>query len=105
MSGAVFTLEQVAAMRARLDELTAEFLRCSDPRELADKGGTELQKLLVDRKQRIGYLLAAISDLQRILERVPGATAPAAGDDGAADRIAEAKRLGAQLRERAKGLQ
>lgn len=104
MSGAVFTSEQLAALRERLAELTAEFLRWSDPRDVTDKSGAELQKLLVDRKQRCGHLLAAISDLQRILERVP-AGAPAPAGESAADRVAEAKRLGAQLRERAKGLQ
>lgn len=98
----VFTPEQLAALRARLAELTDEFLRESDPQALAGVQGAELHKAQSGRKQRSGYLLAAISDLQRILERVPAA--PAAGDD-AADRVAEAKRLGAQLRERAKAVQ
>lgn len=100
--GGVFTPEQVAAMRERLAELTAEFLRESDPQALAGVQGPALYKQLAERKQRTGYLLAAISDLQRILERVPAGPAATAGD-GAADAVAEAKRLGAQLRERLKG--
>jgi hypothetical protein len=102
----VFTPEQVAEMRERLAELTAEFLRESDPQSLVGVQGADLHKLLRDRKQRTGYLLAAIGDLQRILERIPVAPgAAAAGDDSTAERVAEAKRLGAQLRERAKGMQ
>lgn len=104
MSGAVFTPDHLAAMRARLAELTEEFLRESDPQALAGLHRAELRTLLAARKQRTGYLLAAISDLQRILERVPASSSASAGD-AAADTVAEAKRLGAQLRERAKAMQ
>jgi len=101
----VFTDEQLAAMRSRLDELTAEFLRESDPQALAGAHGAELQKGLRDRKQRTGYLLSAISDLQRILERVPAGPGESAGDTKG-QTVAKARELGAAVRARLKdGLQ
>jgi hypothetical protein len=102
MSLPVFTPEQVAAMRQRMAELHAEFMAESDPAAWP-RLPTETDKVNVyRRKLHSRALLRMMADLQRILERIPAPAGRTAGDE-TAQHVAEARKLGAALRERLKG--
>lgn len=101
----VFTPDQVAEMRERLAELHAEFMRESDPKAWPDTHTESAKLQRYHRKQHCTHLLKMMGELHRILERVPQGPAEAVGD-ATAQKLAEAKRLGAAIRERMKdGLQ
>lgn len=103
---AVFTPEQVAAMRQRLNELHAEFMTASRPDSWPRKLD-EYNEAAEARAQKLHctHLLRMMGELQRILDRVPQ-QGPVPEGDATAEHVAKARELGAVIRQRMKdGLQ
>ncbi|MCA3219370.1 MAG: hypothetical protein ING59_12585 [Burkholderiales bacterium] len=98
-----FTPEQVEQMRARLNELHAEFMAASRPDSWPRKLD-EYHEAAEARAQKLHctHLLRMMGELQRILDRVPMAGATTAGSD-TSQHVAEARELGKAIRERLKG--
>ena len=97
----VFTPEQVAQMRERLNDLHAEFMRESDPAMWPPVTGESPKEQRYYRKLHCTSLLKTMGELQRILDRIP---APAGRTEGAATarHVAEARELGKAIRQRLK---
>jgi hypothetical protein len=96
-----FAPEQVEQMRARLNELHAEFMRESDPQMWPNVNGESPKEQRYYRKLHCTSLLKLLGELQRILERIPEPAGRTAGDS-TAQHVAEARALGAALRQRLK---